>query len=163
MFTHHFERRFAYNNWAWDAVFASLEKLDEAEYLAERPFFWKSLHEVTVHCLSAEYVWLNRCLGQYVTMFDPAGLPNFPAVKERWLPVRADFTTFLNGLSEADYQNRMVDYRNSRGNGFALSLPDLLTHVLNHATEHRSQMTPVLHNLGVPTAGLDYMRFALFQ
>ncbi|MYJ78969.1 MAG: hypothetical protein F4047_12680, partial [Caldilineaceae bacterium SB0670_bin_27] len=37
---------------------------------------------------------------------------------------------------------------------------DALRPVLTHPTEHRSQMTPVLAQLGHPTEPLDYGRFA---
>jgi uncharacterized damage-inducible protein DinB len=56
---------------------------------------------------------------------------------------------------------RPVEYRNTRGNGFTLTLVDIVQHVANHATEHRSQITPILFQLGQPTQPLDFMLFCL--
>ncbi len=155
------KRLYKYNNWAWDEVFGSLEKLPDDAYKLERPFFWGSLHGLAVHALTAEWIWLHRLQGESPNaMLDPAAYEDFAAVKTHWLEVRAGWQSFLASLSEDDLQ-RNVDYRNTRGNGFTLAALDIMLHVLNHATEHRSQMTPELYALGSPTKPLDYMRFRL--
>lgn len=152
---------YAYNNWAWDHVFGSLEKLPDEVYKAARPFFWESLHGVTVHSMAAEAIWLARIQGSSPAgMPSPADFADFMAVKERWLMLRTAWEAFLHSLSTEELAREVV-YRNTRGNGFTLPLADILLHVANHATEHRSQMTPVLYALGVGTEPLDYMRFCL--
>lgn len=157
----HFHHLYAYNNWAWDHVFTSLEKVDPAAYLAERPFFWESLHGLAVHGLTAEWIWLARIRGENpAQMLDPAGYPDFPAVKAHWLAVRREWGLYLEGLVDKDLDGT-IEYRNTRGNGFTLGTQDLLHHIFNHATEHRSQMTPILFQLGYPTPALDYLYFRL--
>jgi uncharacterized damage-inducible protein DinB len=52
---------------------------------------------------------------------------------------------------------------NIEGIEYELKMDDVLRHVFNHATEHRSQMTPVLAQLGHPTEPLDYARFAAVE
>lgn len=163
MISAHIANLFAYNSFVWDSVFRSLDKLDNTTYLAEQPFFWRSLHEVSVHCMSAEWIWLSRCKGESPSgLFDPAGYPDFSSVKTHWLTIRADWDAYLATLTPADY-SRPIEYRNTKGNGFTLIQKDILQHVINHATEHRSQMTPTLYNLGVPTVPLDYMSFCVRQ
>ncbi len=155
------KRLYDYNNWAWDEVFASLEQLPDEPYKAARPYFWGSLHGLAVHGLTAEWIWLQRLQGVSPTaMLDPAAFADFAAVKAQWLDVRAGWQRYLASLSEDDL-DRDVEYRNTRGNGFTLARLDILLHLVNHATEHRSQMTPELYALGVPTKQLDYMRFRL--
>lgn len=163
MIATHITQLFAYNATAWDSVFQSLAKLDDETYKAPRPFFWGSLHEAAVHCLMAESIWLARCQGSSPsTLLNPADYADFSAVKTHWLTVRADWEDYLARLTPAGY-NQPIEYRNTKGNGFSLILKDILQHVINHATEHRSQMTPTLYNLGVPTVPLDYMSFCLRQ
>ena len=153
---------FDYNLWAWNHVLASVVKLDEADYLAKRPLFAQtSLHEILVHCLAAESIWLARCLGSSPTaMFDPQAYDGVRAVQQQWATVRDDWTNFLRGLTNEAIQHN-IPYNNTRGDSFTLKLADILQHVVNHATEHRSQITPILFQLGVPTPPLDYMRFRL--
>lgn len=153
---------FAYNEWAWNQVYTSLGNMDTAAYFAQRPIFEEtSLHALLVHCLFAEYIWLARCLGHSPkTVLAADEYADLTAVREHWAAVRDDWSSFLRGLTDEDMA-RLVAYHNTSGRAFSLVLADLLQHVINHATEHRSQMTPILFRLGVPTPPLDYMRFRL--
>ncbi len=153
---------FDYNVWAWNHVLASVVKLDDADYKEKRPLFDQtSLHELLVHGLAAESIWLSRCLGHSPTaLFDPDAYDGVTAVQQHWATVRDDWANFLRGLTDTEI-NRIVAYQNTRGDRFSLKLADILQHVINHATEHRSQMTPILFQLGIPTPPLDYMRFRI--
>ena len=153
---------FEFNAWAWNHVLKSVNNLDNAAYQAKRPLFDQtSLHELLVHGLAAESIWLSRCLGQSPTaLFNPDAYNDSTAVQQHWAAVRDDWTHFLRGLTDKD-MSRLIAYQNTRGDSYSLKLVDILQHVVNHATEHRSQMTPILSQLGVPTPPLDYMRFRL--
>ncbi len=153
-------RMFEYNEWAWQRVFPSLAALPEAEYFAERPFFWHSLHGLAVHSFGADWIWLQRCRG-----VSPSALPAVESVadladlRHQWDPVRAEFREYVAGLTDEQLVENF-QYRNTAGKPYTFSLDDLLRHVMNHATEHRSQMTPTLFQLGHPTEQLDYLYFA---
>lgn len=153
-------RMFDYNEWAWQRVFPSLAALPAEEYFAERPFFWHSLHGLAVHSYGAEWVWLQRCRG-----ISPAALPAQESVagladlRQHWDPVRAEFRAYVETLTDEQVTADIV-YRDTAGKPYSFSLGDLLRHVMNHATEHRSQMTPTLAQLGHPTEPLDYLYFA---
>lgn len=157
------KKLFNFNHWAWQRVYASVQELSEADYMAVRPVFNQddSIHSLLVHCLAAESIWLSRCLGHSPkALFHPADFADFAAVQSRWATVEDDWHNFLRGLSDADMA-RPVEYRNTRGNGFTLVLVDILQHVANHATEHRSQITPILFQLGRPTQPLDFLHYCL--
>lgn len=161
MISQQIQKLFAYNEWAWQRVFPSLAHLDDAEYRKERPQFWGSLHSGIVHCLAAETIWLLRVQGQSpTTLLQPEEFPNLAAVREQWAARNQEWQALAARLTNEDL-GRIIEYRNTRGNGFSMQLADLMQHVVNHATEHRSQMTPILYQLGVPTPPLDYMVFCL--
>lgn len=164
MIAEQMRKLFAYNNWAWQQVYASVRELDEAAYRAPRPIFGdSSIHNVLVHAMSAEYIWLERCRGTSPTgLFAPEDYADFDAVVQQWRKFTHGWGNYVQWLSDEDLE-RVVDYRNTRGNGFSLPLVDILQHVINHATEHRSQLTPILFALGKPTEPLDYMLFRLRQ
>jgi uncharacterized damage-inducible protein DinB len=148
-----------YNQWAWRRVFASVEKLDPADYHAERALFQGSIHGTLVHSMAAEWIWLSRCQGESPTaLFDPHDYADFTAVEAAWREIFHKWANTVQWLDDAQCA-RMVDYRNTRGSGFALALVDIIQHVANHAIEHRSQLTPILAGLGAPTQPLDYMLF----
>ena len=163
MSTSQLPKLFVYNAWAWDHVFDSVAQVDAAAYLLERPFFWGSIHGLLVHSMTAEWIWYNRCQGHSPTyLLNPAHYADFAAVRSAWQPVREEWSRYVNSLTDDDLA-QTIAYTNTRGEPYSLGLADLLQHVMNHATEHRSQLTPVLYDLGFPTPALDYMAFCLKQ
>lgn len=154
-------RLFEYNKWAWRRVFPSLEALTVEDYFEERPFFWESLHGLTAHGYGAENVWLQRLEGRR-----SQGLPDakdfltLDEIQAAWTPLWDAWGEFLGNLTEGRLNETLL-YRNIEGKQYELCVDDVLRHVFNHATEHRSQMTPVLAQLGHPTEPLDFGRFAM--
>lgn len=152
---------FAFNNWAWQRVFESVETLDVDTYKAPRPIFGESIHGTLVHALSAEYIWLMRCKGESPNaMLDPTDYPDFTAVVTDWRRITHTWANYIQWVTDEQCQQQIA-YQNTRGQAFTLPLVDILQHVVNHATEHRSQVTPILFHLGAPTRPLDYMLFRL--
>ncbi len=157
----HFQSLFAYNSWAWRRVFPSLASLPDAEYKAERPFFWGSLHGLMTHGVTAEWIWLERIQGNNPTkLLDPDDFADFAGIRARWEIERERWGDYLADLTETELQ-RTVVYRNTRGTTYQMPARAILQHVVNHSTEHRSQMTPVLFQLNAGTKMLDYMAFQL--
>lgn len=152
-------RLFEYNKWAWRRVFPSLEAISEEEYFAERPFFWRSLHSLSVHGYGAERVWLQRLEG-FSRLPEASEFASFSDLRAAWGPLWEAWRSFLGTLADSRL-DEFLQYRNTEGTEYVLRVDDVLRHVFNHATEHRSQMTPVLAQLGHPTEPLDFGRFAM--
>lgn len=150
---------FAFNEWAWQRVFASVRKLDEESYTEPRLLFEGNIHATMVHCMAAESIWLSRCIGiSPDSLFKPDTYADFSAVRTAWQPITRDWRSFLKLVDDKDCR-RIVEYQNTRGAEFAAPLVDILQHVVNHATEHRSQLTPILYDLDLATLPLDYILF----
>jgi uncharacterized damage-inducible protein DinB len=151
----------AYNGWAWERVFASLRQLSQADFTAERSYFWGSLYDLTLHCLAAEWIWLQRIHGTNPTSLQEIGtFTGVASIQERLQQEGRRWGAYVDQLS-ADSLADPVTYKNTQGEAYELTLGDIIHHVFNHATEHRGHMTPTLAQLGVPTEALDYMLFRL--
>ena len=152
---------FLFNIWAWERVFASVHQLDDATYHAPRQLFEKTIHATLVHCLAAEYIWLKRVQGRSPkSLFCPQDFADAKEIQQRQAVIADDWQSYLAGLSEEDF-DREVIYLNTRGEQFVVPLKDICQHVVNHAVEHRSQITPVLYYEGVPTKPLDFVLYCL--
>ncbi|MCB0110149.1 MAG: DinB family protein [Caldilineaceae bacterium] len=159
MTINHIQRLYDYNDWAWQQVFPSLAQLDDATYKLDRGFFWGSLHSLMVHSMSAEYIWTQRIMGTSPrAMLDPADYATFPVVQAQWTEIDGKLRQLVATLADQDLE-RPIAYTDRSGQPFSTQLGDILLHVVNHATEHRSQMTPVLFALNVATPPLDYIFF----
>jgi uncharacterized damage-inducible protein DinB len=104
------------------------------------------------HIVAAELLWLSRMAGK------PAPLPVWPD-----LPLR-DCARNLNELSgellkSVDYQplSQAVTYTNSKGESWASTVEDILTHVVIHSAYHRGQIASDLRSAGHEPAYTDYI------
>lgn len=154
---------FGYNGWAWARVSRSVEKLDAAAYHAPRPAFLGSIHALLVHAMSAEALWYARANGESPSsLLAPDAFADFAAVRAQWREITHRWSNYVQWLDDEDCR-RPIAYRTTTGVPHTLELVDILQHVVNHATEHRSQITPILYELGYPTQPLDYMLYRLGQ
>lgn len=159
MLASQFDRLYAYNEWAWQQLFPSVARLNHADYVLDRGFYWGSIHGMLVHCLTAEWIWLSRLQGSSPSSFlNPADYADFAAVQARWEPVNAALRAYVAALTDAEL-DRDVVYHTTSGREYRNRRADVLSHLINHATEHRSQLTPTLFQIGVPTPPLDFILF----
>jgi uncharacterized damage-inducible protein DinB len=110
------------------------------------------------HVLAAEHVWLARLKNQ------EAAHPVWPQLTVAECEGIADdnaaaFTSYVGGLGESDLA-AAIRYRNTKGDEFATSALDILTHVVIHGAYHRGQIAKVLGRNGVQAVSTDYIVFA---
>jgi uncharacterized damage-inducible protein DinB len=72
-------------------------------------------------------------------------------LKERWQGVEADFQGFVGGQDLA----RVIESRNLAGQVVRLPLWQMIQHVVNHGTHHRSEAATMLTRLGQAPEPLD--------
>ena len=161
MFKSQLTELYEYSCWAWDHVMDSAAQIPDAEYFQQRPLFWGSLHGLVVHGWAAERIWLDRLMGNSPTYFHGADdFADLASVRELWVPLRAGWRSYLANVSDDTLFGTMT-YRATTGETNTVRVHGLLHHVMNHATEHRSQMTPLLAQLGQPTTALDYLYYQM--
>ncbi len=122
---------------------------------AKRPigglFFHQPAHGTLNHLLVTDYIWLRRMTGDGP---QPERLSQI--LHEDFEELRAArivednlMFDFVTGLQEADYDSRILEYRNSTGNLFHQKLGPALTHLFNHQAHHRGQAHAGLTILGI--------------
>ena len=138
---------FNYDRWANERVGSALR---EAEDHSGDPL------KLYAHIVSAQLVWLARILqADYESM-------------ETWMDLSLDETVNLAGqihvrwlqlldsVSEEGLDT-IISYRTTAGVPYETSLRDILTHVNNHSTYHRAQISRIIRERdGIPPA-TDYI------
>lgn len=94
--------------------------------------------KLMAHLLAAQQIWLNRCKG--LPAIGGALWPDWKADTFEWLidENHTQWLDFIEGLEPEDFQ-RVIQYKNSRGDGYENQLEDVLAHLINHGTHHRAQ------------------------
>ena len=82
------------------------------------------------------------------------------AWRKRGLVTADGYRDWINGVDDLQ---AILTYRNLAGQPQALPLWQVLSHVVNHATYHRGQITTMLRQLGYPAVATDLHVFYMSQ
>ena len=148
-----------YTDWANQRVLDQAMQLSPDQLLAPDPVPMHSLLGTLAHVLVAEVIWRRRWEGEWpVVVDDIEGYLSIDVLVERWQNETAALHAFVANLTDQDLQ-RTVHYRNSKGTPFQQVLWQLMIHVVNHGTQHRSEAAVLLTDYGCSPGGLDFTAF----
>lgn len=104
--------------------------------------------KLMAHMLAAQQVWLNRC--KYLPAPGGALWPDWRADTFEQIinDNHARWVDFLSEQSDNDFE-KIVYYKNSKGDSFENKLEDVMAHLINHGTHHRAQIGQELKLAGV--------------
>ncbi len=159
--TEHFSTLARYNGWATQRLIEALGELDDDAYRKDVGLFFKSIHGTLNHLLVAEHLlWYPR----FAKGISPKLTEDMEAepVRERlgqalkgsagnWPPLIASWP--------AERFEGKLAYTTTNGQALVLPFAATLTHVFNHGTHHRGQITAALTLLGQPCPVLDLVYF----
>lgn len=153
----HVKKLFDYHHWAADKLFEALGDVSAAEL--DKPWggSFKTARALLRHIVGAEQLWLTRFGGE-----SPRTMPEFPATHSgadyltEWRKVKAGEQAFVKGLTQQKLDGNL-NYTNMKGENHTFAWSDILTHVVNHGTYHRGQLSHLLRDLGRPGVSTDYV------
>jgi len=133
-----------YHRWANRRLFdIALERGEDAVERDMGPqWSLPSIRKMFGHIYGADAVWLGRWKGEPLPSF-PGGDFTMAALRTTWDAFEAQQRAYLEALSEADLA-RVLDYKNQQGVPQRAPMWQLLQHVPNHATHHRSEINTML-------------------
>ncbi len=148
-------RLVAYNEWANGRLLKAIDGMTADELARPVEAYFGTVAKNLQHVLNATRVWLARWKGQV-----PAGLQDAVTApwREAFAAVHAEFHAFVEPLTDAD-AGRIVQYKDSKGNPFAMPLDQLITHVVNHGTHHRAETGMLLERIGRSPGDMDYVYY----
>lgn len=159
-----------YNRWMNQRVYAVCAELSDAERRLDRGAFFGSIHATLTHLLITDRIWLARLVddSEEARFSDERGEPI--ALEGLATDVLPDFSRLRAEREKTD--ERLVDfadalqpeqaagafrYRNVAGKRFEHPLWWALTHLFNHQTHHRGQVTTLLSQLGRDVGVTDFV------
>ena len=150
---------YRYNDWARRRVLDRAALVSPEQYVAPAPVPQGSLHGTLVHALAAEVAWRRRWQGDpSAALLNASDLPTFVALRDRWEQEAQTLRDFVSGLTDDDL-NRPVSYKTTKGLPMENILWQLMAHVVNHGTQHRSEAAMLLTGYGYSPGDLDLIMF----
>lgn len=150
-----------YNAWATARTLHATETLTDEEYYRDVGLFFKSVHGTLNHILVAEHeVWYPRIhdrvspQGVALNKESESDRLKLRALlitnAEHWVPLLSSNEAISDQELEGEFR-----YHDLSGRPASLSFAATLSHVFNHGTHHRGQISAALTMLRHPSPELD--------
>lgn len=152
----HFTTLARYDAWATHRLLDAVARVGEDDYRRDLGLFFKSIHGTLNHLAVAQHIWFSRfAQGQSPRLALDAELDaDLARVATRLRVGAGDWAPLIARFSAAQWGGRL-DYVTTKGVPASLPFVATLTHVFNHGTHHRGQITAALTALGHPGPVLD--------
>jgi uncharacterized damage-inducible protein DinB len=162
----------AYNRWMNQRLYGAAAELDDRERKRDLGAFFKSIHGTLAHLLLADRAWLARLTGDPAVgrSFDSAGneiavtgldhvlYDDFADLRREREKTDAALIDWIDSLDDAKL-DADVSYRTMAGAPQQHPLWWAVSHVFNHQTHHRGQVTTLLKQLGRDPGVTDLIAF----
>ena len=152
-----YQRLAAYNGWMTEKAYAAAAQMSDEERKADKGAFFKSVHSTLNHILFADRVWMNRFSGASYTV-NGMGVDifeDFGALQAAHLDMCKDIIAFADTLTVSWLAEPMIWKRST--DNVTRSRPRwlLVTHMFNHQTHHRGQLSTLLMQSGIDIGVTD--------
>jgi len=153
----HFAMLARYGEWALRRLYEHVDVLPEPEYRGEAGLFFHSVHGTLNHLLVAEHLLWYRRFADGVSpslRLDDEVEHDRTSLRARLLEAAANWGPLIAAWPDERFAG-VLDYRSTQGTDHSLPFAATLTHVFNHGTHHRGQITAAITRFGHPAPELD--------
>ena len=139
----------AYNTWANRKLVASVLDAGEERCLLQQKSSFSTICHTILHISDAQEIWIRRLHGE-----SPQGRPggefkgNTATACQLLQNSSMRLEDYVSGLEDSD-MNRVIPYRNIKGDPYKNSVFEILSHVVNHGTYHRGQLITLLRQTDI--------------
>ncbi|HEX6240160.1 MAG TPA: DinB family protein [Polyangiales bacterium] len=161
-----------YNQWFNEKIYAAAGTLTDEERKQDRGAFFKSIHRTFNHLVLTDSAWLVRFTGDQrffprdakgriipLTGLGQELYASFDELRSHRARLDDEILAYTASLTEAELL-RDMEYRTSTGQPYKHPLWMALTHLFNHQTHHRGQVTALLNQFQVDVGVTDLIAFA---
>lgn len=167
----HFLLMARYNQRMNQQVYAAAGRLTPQELVQERGAFFGSILGTLNHLLVGDLIWLRRFAAhsERYEALNALGVLPIPNRLDDLLyhhlddlePVRCTVDMVIlswldHEVEEGDF-SRSLEYRNVQGVSFERDFGELLSHLFNHQTHHRGQVSTLLSQCGQDVGVTDFL------
>jgi uncharacterized damage-inducible protein DinB len=140
-----------YDRWATGRILTALGDIDEANWSTPNAIGDRGLGGILVHHLGATQRWRHGFLEDGISArLEREPLLSPEAVREAWASEWQAWESWIGALADDQLDHRYDD----------VPMWQLLIHVLNHGTQHRTEAAALLTEAGRSPGDLDLVDFA---
>jgi uncharacterized damage-inducible protein DinB len=148
-----YRKNFEYDYWATDKFVKALSEMTDPPEKALK---------LLSHILFASDVWLARLLKEDLSRFtDPNPSRSLAECRQKLEELHEKWRAYLADLDPSKMGEKFVYTNIQQGKKFEQITQNVLTHVVNHSSYHRGQLSSLVHQSGGNRPGTDYVLYAL--
>jgi uncharacterized damage-inducible protein DinB len=149
----------SYNSWMNGKVYDTAGRLPAEEIERDRGAFFKSILGTLNHLLFADLVWVGRFKEGRSRVSDKTKLlhEEFGALRSARETLDAEIQDWAAGLDEAWLAQNLTFQTLDGTAAFNFPAWIMVTHMFNHQTHHRGQITTLLTQAGQDVGVTDYL------
>jgi uncharacterized damage-inducible protein DinB len=152
-----------YNQWMNQNLYGVCDDLSDGCLKSDRGAFFKSIQGTLNHILVADRIWLGRFTQQpFTAKLDAELYSDFSELRAQRELLDRTIIDWAHNLT-TEWLEAQLLYTNS--SGITRTIPHwlLVTHMFNHQTHHRGQLTTLLNQLGYDAGVTDLPAMPEFQ
>jgi uncharacterized damage-inducible protein DinB len=149
-----------YNYWANELMLTTAAELSPEQFTQSMDFAWGSVRGTLIHTLDSEHLWRNLFQTSKVVerrLHEIKDFPTLESIADYWKQEEAAMRAYLNSLQDSDVEG-ILRYDIPEGVRERV-LWHCLVHMVNHGTQHRSEIASMLTSLGHSPGGIDMTLF----
>lgn len=154
--SNHFALLARYSLWATRRLFTHIDALPEADYRRDAGLFFRSVHGTLNHLLVGERAWFGRfaCDESPLVVLDAELESGRARLRDALIDSALNWPAFVRDCPDERWAGEL-HYRRGNGEPMVLPFAPTLTHVFNHGTHHRGQITAAITAMGHACPVLD--------
>lgn len=151
----HIRTLFDYTYWARDRLYAAVEQVPQDAYAAPRATLdYGSIHKTLLHMYGAELNWFRRLKGT-PGLVEVDQIDSLTSLRAAGAQTEKGLRAYLDELTEQQLAHGAVTYTNSQGKTYTRQIWMVLAQLVNHATQHRSEIALIISALGYSPGDFD--------
>ena len=150
---------YQYNQWSTKKILDTAARVTQEQFVAPADFPHGGLRSTLVHALFAEWIWRNRWHGISPTeRLKPEDFPTFESLRARWAEEENRLMAFVHDLTD-EKLDQVISYKTTQGIPHERILWQMMAHLVNHGTQHKTEAAAILTSLGHSPGDIDMIVF----
>ena len=154
----YFVQLYDFTDWANRRVWECASQLSDEDFSKDLDYSVGAIRIQMIHTLAVEHGWVHFLNTGELDFFKLEQFPTRESIRTKWDEVSAANQTYVATLTDEELQ-RKVHPDFWEADEPAITVAEALTQVAFHSMDHRSQMLAMLHKLGAPTVGQDFLSY----
>lgn len=153
-----------YNYWSNGLILKYADRLKNEQYLERIAYSQKSIHEILVHVLFAEWVWRERLMGispgkdEIFARYQPDEFTILDQLLDKWFDEEMKMRDFVEKFPEEKLADTFT-YETTKGEKLENVFMDVYIHLVFHGMQHRAEAATILHNFNHSPGDIDFIRY----